>query len=570
MASREEGAPRSRLRTLAALGRLVAGARDVDDVLHALARAAGAALDARHVAFWIADDDGARLEARGFADPTLAADLPARSVARGEDLVGWVAERRQPLDVADVLADPRTRAAAWWRAHGLRACLALPVELDGRLLAVVELGGAAPFRPDAEEEAFLDNVVAHAAGAISNARRFEDSERRRGAAEALIAVGRLLSQTLDPAIVAERIAESVRTVVGGLSSGVYRLDDQTGDLVVMATSTGSSTTFEWALVLPRGTGVAGLAVEAKAPVATADVLSDPRVMFAPAAREYVQRSDYRAVLAVPFVVQDRVIGALAVGDRAGRVFEPAALAAAQAFADQAAIALENARLYDEAEQRRKAAEIAEERYRTLFDRVPVGLFRTDADGKILDANPALAQMLGYAARDALPGTGLGAHHVDPEDRVKLIAQLERDGVVRDFDVRLRRIDGADIWARASARAVRDPLGRVLYHEGSLVDVTESRRAAEAERQAETLRTVAQLANAAAHEINNPLAVIVGRLQLLERRFRDDPAVLDHLQQAVIAGKRIAEMIAHMGRITRLEYIEQWSILDLRRSASPEA
>ena len=81
--------------------------------------------------------------------------------------------------------------------------------------------------------------------------------------------------------------------------------------------------------------------------------------------------------------------------------------------------------------------------------------------------------------------------------------------------------------------------------------------------------MAKLANAAAHEINNPLAVITGRLELL-RRHLATPEQQARFDQALVAAKRIAEIIAHMGQITRLETqpgTEVSPILDLRRSGT---
>jgi signal transduction histidine kinase len=109
-------------------------------------------------------------------------------------------------------------------------------------------------------------------------------------------------------------------------------------------------------------------------------------------------------------------------------------------------------------------------------------------------------------------------------------------------------------------------------EGIVVDIADRERAAAAEREAEALRAVTKLANAAAHEINNPLAVIVAHLDLLEKRHRDDPDVIHRIGHARTACRRITEMIEHMGRITRLEMYEQPAylppILDLRRSSDP--
>jgi two-component system sensor histidine kinase AtoS len=111
-------------------------------------------------------------------------------------------------------------------------------------------------------------------------------------------------------------------------------------------------------------------------------------------------------------------------------------------------------------------------------------------------------------------------------------------------------------------------------EGVLEDVTDRRRAEAAERQAEALRYVAQLANAAAHEINNPLSVITGRLELMRRRLAGQEDMVARMDAALEAAGRIAEIIAHMGRITRLQVQGAGSasvppMLDIRGSGPSE-
>jgi GAF domain-containing protein len=100
-------------------------------------------------------------------------------------------------------------------------------------------------------------------------------------------------------------------------------------------------------VLPRGTTAAGLAVRDHRSVVTPDLLADPRITLGPEARARIERSPHRAALSVPLAIQDRVIGALSVGEPAHRVFDSEEIALTQTFADQAALALENARLYAE-------------------------------------------------------------------------------------------------------------------------------------------------------------------------------------------------------------------------------
>ncbi len=125
---------------------------------------------------------------------------------------------------------------------------------------------------------------------------------------------------------------------------------------------------------------------------------------------------------------------------------------------------------------------SEERYQSLFDGIPVGLYHTTPTGQITDANPALVRMLGYEDREPLLAVNTADIYVNPEERRREQALLERDGVVRSFEAQLRQRDGTIIWMRDTARAIRDDEGQVLYYEGSLEDITERKRAEEALRQ----------------------------------------------------------------------------------------
>ena len=140
----------------------------------------------------------------------------------------------------------------------------------------------------------------------------------------------------------------------------------------------------------------------------------------------------------------------------------------------------HATVLSEAERRRYRAEDAllrsEERYRTLFDAVPVGLYRTASDRRIANANPAMAQMLGFATVEALIGSDAVELYVDPEVRKEWVRRLETEGLVQGFEARLRRQDGSALWALESARATLDDAGRILHIEGTVQDITERKQA----------------------------------------------------------------------------------------------
>lgn len=104
--------------------------------------------------------------------------------------------------------------------------------------------------------------------------------------------------------------------------------------------------------------------------------------------------------------------------------------------------LQQQRLVEERRQAVEALRESEARYRGLFDRVPVGLYRSTPQGQIVDANPALVAMLGYPSREALMAEKATELYVDVEDRRQLQVLLEGVGVVRDFETQMRRHDGA--------------------------------------------------------------------------------------------------------------------------------
>jgi diguanylate cyclase (GGDEF)-like protein/PAS domain S-box-containing protein len=114
------------------------------------------------------------------------------------------------------------------------------------------------------------------------------------------------------------------------------------------------------------------------------------------------------------------------------------------------------------------------RYRSLFEGVPIGLYVTTPEGLILEANPALVEMLGYPDKGSLLGVMASQLYADPADREKERDLLAQDGVVQDFETQLKKRDGTTIWVRDTCRVVYDEDGRIRSYEGSLQDITEQK------------------------------------------------------------------------------------------------
>jgi PAS domain S-box-containing protein len=122
------------------------------------------------------------------------------------------------------------------------------------------------------------------------------------------------------------------------------------------------------------------------------------------------------------------------------------------------------------------------RLQSLFEGIPLGLYRSTPEGKRLDVNRALLQMTRFPNREAFLKGNVIDEYVNPGDRKKWQAKMERKGVVRGFEAQFRRHDGTVFWVRDSARVVRDNEGRILYYEGVVEDITERKKREEKEKQ----------------------------------------------------------------------------------------
>ena len=185
------------------------------------------------------------------------------------------------------------------------------------------------------------------------------------------------------------------------------------------------------------------------------------------------RRQLQRQVVTPLVQLSQGIGALTKGDFS----RGKALAAIPAsFVELKVLARKLQDMSDALEARQAALQESEERYRSLFERVPVALYRTTPAGEFLDGNQANIRLLGFKDRDSMLKVNAADLYLNPDDRRQWRAIAERDGIVKDLDMQLQRRDGTVVWLRNTGRAVRGSDGEVLYYEGHMEDVTERKRA----------------------------------------------------------------------------------------------
>jgi diguanylate cyclase (GGDEF)-like protein/PAS domain S-box-containing protein len=127
------------------------------------------------------------------------------------------------------------------------------------------------------------------------------------------------------------------------------------------------------------------------------------------------------------------------------------------------------------EQDRQALLASEERYRILLEHLPVGVYRTTPEGRIIEANPSLADMIGAQKISDLYSLDVQNLYVKKRDRDEHLHKLDsKTTFFSEFE--LRRLDGRRIWVRDLPHAVKDLGGRILYYDGIIVDITARKKA----------------------------------------------------------------------------------------------
>jgi two-component system cell cycle sensor histidine kinase/response regulator CckA len=497
---------------LNAIGAATSQSLDLDQVLNAAMEETLRVLNAEGALIYLFDEASqtfAPTAHRGISPDVL------REVAGfkpGVGLSGQVAESGEALAVADLAADPRNLSPAAVR-QGWRSYAGAPIKSKGKVLGVMTLvtTQSGHFGPD--HVGLLSHIGSQIGMAVENARLYEQVQARSRYLETMQRINATLRSTLPLDEVLVTIARGAGEALG-YPGALIGIPDPAGERLILGAAWG-----ERFLDGVKLTGLEakafGLSVSSKEnPVAVAyrdnalqtwsgepeRIVADVEPAISPNLAPLIgQAMGAERAVCIPLPAGEKVVGVLVVFHPQGQI-EEHERAMLRGLADQAGLAIENARLYQAAQQElaeRKRAEAqreaaleawgeSERRFRSAMENTEAGYFFIDKDGIIRDVNPAWVRLYRYAsAEEVLDRHFTVVQQVDDvEEAIEIFEGIMRGDsryLTGEFSRKCK--DGTIGYHTFSARPVSH-LGEVIGIEGFIIDTTERKQAEEALRQSE--------------------------------------------------------------------------------------
>jgi sigma-B regulation protein RsbU (phosphoserine phosphatase) len=318
------------LLTLFDLGRQVVSVIDLDELLPQIPRLIGRLIPFDAFAVYLLDEKRDELRiayAVGYPDTTHY------HPKTGEGLVGQVIARQEAIVVGDVTTDPNYVEVV----PGMASTVAIPLVHQNRSIGALNVLSRSRDMYSERDATILRQFGAHVALALVNARLFEQQRLDAETFETLAEIGRDVAALMDLDDLLARIVQLARRVVDYRTFGILLLNDATQELEIkVAVQFGDRVELP---KVPLGQGLVGYAALHREPVVVPDVSKDPR---------YIRVvDDVRSELAVPMLLKDRCIGVFDLESPELDAFTKRDIEILTLLANQAAVAIENARLYEE-------------------------------------------------------------------------------------------------------------------------------------------------------------------------------------------------------------------------------
>ena len=265
-------------------------------------------------------------------------------VRPGVGMGGWVLANGEPFMTDDYVNDPRIvhdpTYDEMFRDEGMASALALPITLKGEIIGILSVASRKPAAFAGGDVDTLQRLAQQAAIAMANARLYDEAKLKTARLETLIRVSQVMTSTLEPQRIAEVITEAMNALAPGI---VVRMWETPDDAKVWMPFDGH---VEDDLTLPAGVGLVGAVAAQRTPLVVDDIRYDDRVVR----RAAIEREGIVSFLGLPLLREEKLLGVLCAMTRTRHHFSDDEVSLFASLAQQAAIAIENARLYQDLRQ----------------------------------------------------------------------------------------------------------------------------------------------------------------------------------------------------------------------------
>jgi two-component sensor histidine kinase len=326
------------IRALRDISQAISSALDLDTTLHLITRKTAEVMGMDSCSIYLLDAAGEYLVLR--ATTGLAPESIGRARLRfGEGLTGYAARSGAPVHSSDAASDPRFVYVPGTREHAFRSLLAVPLHTAGRVLGAVNVQTTAVHEYEPDEVELLSVIADLAAGAIEKASLYDSMRRQIMELSTLAEASKAITSPLYLEEILRLVVEMAAGMMEARLCSLMLLDEHTGELILTA-SHKAGERYQARPTMRAGEGIVGLVAQTGQPIASPDVLEDPRFVHKEMARE----EGLRALLAVPLVVRDRVIGVFNCYKGVPHQFNRDEISLFSTLANQTALAIENSSL----------------------------------------------------------------------------------------------------------------------------------------------------------------------------------------------------------------------------------
>ncbi len=457
-----------------AVAQRISSKLELDELLPEIVTAVHEAFEYYSVALFMVDEDAGCLKLQSVAGHSPDTSPKDFRIALGEGMTGYAAVTGETQAAGDVSQDPHYVRKAMEKTASE---LALHIKRGEKVIGVLDLQSDDYDAFDETDVGAMEALADQIAIAIENAQLFQETQRRTEEMAALRQVTLATLSTLERDQVFEIMLDQLGAVIAYDNAAIKILTPDGREKMIAGRGPIIREQIMWDGIDAKDNKLVQEMRETRWPIVVHDTHTDERF------EKVGNWEAFHSWATAPLFVRDNLIGFLVVEKTSSGFFDEKAAQLLADFSHAAAIALENARLYEdvskelaERKQTEEALQESEERYRSLFERNLAGVYLTTFGGQVLDCNEAFVQILGFDSREEVLSCRALELYYDAADRERFITQLLKQRTLTGYEWCLRRKDGSPIWVLENSNLIPGGDGTPAFLQGTLIDITELKRA----------------------------------------------------------------------------------------------